>query len=76
MNKKTSENHGQKIKKIIFPNQEEMRPRADLDEEMVLSHEYYGDHAENWILKVQKGKEILRVNAVYVETIIWMEDEN
>lgn len=42
--------------------------------ELVYHSEYYGDHAENWIVYFRNGKEISRHNTKYIASIEW-EDE-
>lgn len=46
-------------------------------EKAYLSHEYYGDHSENWIivLDVNTSKEVRRFNTTKLGTIIWWIDE-
>ena len=38
-----------------------------------LSYEFHGDHAENWIVVMEGGKEIERINTRFLESIEWGE---
>jgi hypothetical protein len=55
-----------------FPHQISSHPLYG--ERAKLSHEYYGSHAENWIVVYVGDKEIRRYNTKYIDAIIWTEE--
>ena len=39
-----------------------------------LSHEYHGDHAENWIIFEDEHGEKMRFNTAYLSSIEWADE--
>jgi hypothetical protein len=71
--KKLSDHNGCEISGLLFLPPVENMPlvRPKEGERFVLSSEYYGDHAENWVVIEKGGVETMRHNAVTIDTIEW-----
>ncbi len=73
-------NHTGRKAKSIWWNGENGDSTLDMENkdylrgELIYHSEYYGDHAENWIVYFENGKEISRHNTKYIASIEW-EDE-
>jgi hypothetical protein len=78
---KFSEMDGREVARISWAEPEAGALEFPLrGERAKLSHEYFGSHAENWIVVFTQNilleeKEIRRYNTRYLDVIIWKEEE-
>lgn len=63
---------GRRVAAVHFPDVDNT---VRVFDEAFLSHEYYGDHAENWVVVMKDGVEVERINTRYVENIRWAKEK-
>lgn len=63
-----------RVQSIYFPQNGECA-HATLTSILVHRSEYLGDRTENWVLRVEDGKETCRFNTRHLESIVWLEDK-
>ena len=69
--KKLKDIDGCRVKTLVIDeNGEHITIHAGENEEAIISHEYYGDHAQNWIVVYENGTERFRVNTKYIVSFI------
>lgn len=74
----SQDNNNRNIRAVHWPDTESEQGRSLRSPEcgdLVFVSEYRGDHSLDWIVQCVNGKEVARHNARYVETIVWLEDD-
>lgn len=61
---------GKQIDLISFPNGDCCR--AINGSTLVYHYEYHGEYADAWVISIVEGKEIVRYNAKFIESIVWL----
>jgi hypothetical protein len=62
---------GRAIQRITLPDGESTTARDDLT--LSLIYEYHGEYDDAWVVLCQGGKELVRYNVKFIESIAWKE---